>query len=158
MNGQGKKRRKSGERGNAVVEASLLVPWILFLFMGVFDFGFYAYALIATENAARVAALYTSSNLVIARQEWMAPSPPSKPGACQYVLGELKKLPNVGTNLTGCSALPVKVTVYQPTPQADGSFSSRVSVTYQSVQLFSLPWMMGRLTATRTAEMRVLSF
>jgi Flp pilus assembly protein TadG len=42
--------------GNSIVEFSLMAPWILFLFAGAFDWGFYAYALISVQNAARVAA------------------------------------------------------------------------------------------------------
>jgi Flp pilus assembly protein TadG len=48
------------ERGHAMLEAALLLPWVLFLFVGAFDLGFYNYALISTQNAARVAAWYTS--------------------------------------------------------------------------------------------------
>src|SRR5260370_41507229 len=51
-------RRRQGQRGNAIIEASLLAPWMLFLFVGVLDLGFYTHAAIATENAARVAAQY----------------------------------------------------------------------------------------------------
>ena len=39
-----------------------MAPWIFFLFMGTLDFGFYAYAIIATQNAARVAVMQTSLN------------------------------------------------------------------------------------------------
>src|SRR5947207_14797502 len=48
------------ERGHAVIEVSLMAPWIFFLFMGTLDFGFYSYAIIATQNAARVAVMQTS--------------------------------------------------------------------------------------------------
>jgi TadE-like protein len=36
----------------------MLLPWVLFLFVGAYDWGFYAHALISTENAARTAALW----------------------------------------------------------------------------------------------------
>jgi hypothetical protein len=147
--------RRRNQRGNAVIEASLLMPWVVFLFLGAFDFGFYAHALISTENAARAAALYTSTNFNIAQAEWLSPAPPSQPGACQYVLGELRKLPNVGDGVTNCNALPVRMAVAQPIAHPDGSFSTRVSVTYQTVPLFALPWMPGRLTMTRSVEMRI---
>lgn len=149
------KRRRWNQRGNAVIEVSLLMPWVVFLFLGVFDFGFYAYALISTENAARAAAMYTATDFSIAQGEWLAPVPPSQPGACQYVLGEMRKLPNVGDRVTDCNALPVRMLVAQPIANADGSYSTRVSVTYQTVPLFPLPWMPGRLTMTRSAEMRI---
>ena len=35
---------------------------IFFLFVGVFDLGFYTYAAVCTENAARLASLQTASN------------------------------------------------------------------------------------------------
>jgi len=48
---------RTKNRGSAVVEAALMMPWLAFLFMGVFDFGFYAYASICTQNAARAVAV-----------------------------------------------------------------------------------------------------
>jgi len=33
--------RRLGQRGNAIIEASLLAPWMLFLMVGVLDLGFY---------------------------------------------------------------------------------------------------------------------
>jgi Flp pilus assembly protein TadG len=48
-------RRRSG---NSIIELTFMMPWLLFLFVGVFDFGFYAYALIATQNAARAVAIH----------------------------------------------------------------------------------------------------
>jgi len=39
------------KRGHGVMEATLLVPWILLLFAGTADFGAYGYALIHTQNA-----------------------------------------------------------------------------------------------------------
>ena len=47
-------RGDRSESGNSVVEVALMAPWIFFLFVGVFDFGFYAYAGICMENAARI--------------------------------------------------------------------------------------------------------
>ena len=55
------RRRNGRERGNAVIEVSLLAPWIFFLLVGILDLGFYSYAAIATENAARVAAQYAAA-------------------------------------------------------------------------------------------------
>src|SRR5690348_3763138 len=53
------KPRRGREGGHAVLEAAFLMPWLIFLFIGAFDMGFYSYALICTENAARVATMYT---------------------------------------------------------------------------------------------------
>ena len=55
-------RDKSRERGHSILEVALFLPWLFFLFFGVLDAGFYAYAFISTASAARVAALYTSSS------------------------------------------------------------------------------------------------
>lgn len=153
MEGEERKRRKA--KGNAVIEVTLLMPWIAFLFMGVFDFGFYAYALISTENAARAATLYLASSYSLVVDEWQNPAPSSLPGACQVVLGEMRRLPNVGSSVTSCSALPVQVTIHQPAAQADGSYTARVTVAYRTIPLFPLPWMTGQLTMRRSVEMRV---
>ncbi len=48
--------------GHSVLEFAFFLPYLLFLFVGTFDWGFYSWALLATENAARTAALYTSSS------------------------------------------------------------------------------------------------
>jgi len=54
--------RRRNRRGSNAVEFALLVPWYLFLFIGAFDFGFYSYSLIATQNAARVVGMYCSGS------------------------------------------------------------------------------------------------
>ena len=50
------RRIRPRQRGSALVEISLLAPWILFLFVGMFDMGMYTYSMIGVENAVRVAA------------------------------------------------------------------------------------------------------
>src|SRR5438128_767679 len=50
------RHRRRRQDGHAVIEIALLAPWIFFLFAGTLDMGFYLSALIATQNAARVAA------------------------------------------------------------------------------------------------------
>jgi len=148
-------QKRRGAGGNAVIEVSLLMPWIVFLFIGVFDFGFYTYAFTCTQNAARAATLYLSTGFGLARSEWASPAPATSPGACQVVLGEMRRLPNVGAAVTGCSALPVQVTVHAPVLELDGSYFTRVTVTYQTVPLFPLPFMAGRMTISRDVRMRI---
>jgi hypothetical protein len=63
---------KRRDRGHAVVEISLLAPWILFLFVGTLDLGFYSYALICTQKAARVAVTHTSSRSATAADSAIA--------------------------------------------------------------------------------------
>ncbi len=134
-----------------MVEIALLSPWIFFLFMAIFDFGFYAYALISVENAARVAAIYTSSSPTAAGDST---------GACVQALEELRMLPNVSTNVMACTAAPVRVTATalagplcpEIVPTA---LCTRVAVTYTGVQLFPLPGLTGQMTVTRVVEARV---
>ena len=52
---------RKNRRGGSALELAFFLPWYIFLFIGAFDWGFYAHALISAENAVRVAVLYTSS-------------------------------------------------------------------------------------------------
>jgi len=145
---------RRNQRGNAVIEVALMAPWIFFLFVGIFDVGFYCYAAICTQNAARVAALSFAQTSTI--------SP------CTAALGELNTLPNVSAST--CDALPVQVTATKlngsacpdsATPSglnyAGTPFCVQSSVTYQTMPLFPIPGVLtGRMTLTRTAEMRIM--
>jgi Flp pilus assembly protein TadG len=148
--------RISQQRGQATVEVALLAPWVFFLFVGVLDFGFYAYALIATQNATRAAAAYTSSGLTASNDA---------AGACtQYVIPELKSLPNM-SGVTACSSLPVQVTagcLSCPNGYAsigtssDGSPAAQVTVQYRTIPLIPIPGLlMQQYTVTRTVQMRI---
>ena len=140
--------RRSGKlrgcRGHAVIEVALLSPWIFFLFMGTLDMGFYTHAMIATQNAARAAAAYTSRSALTATDA---------SGACRYALTELKAMSNV-RNLKTCNASPLVVTASSVTG-ADGSPASSVSVTYRSNKMIPIPGLTGRLNITRTVQMMV---
>lgn len=143
--------KNSVRYGHAAIEVALMSPWILLLFIAIFDFGFYAYAAICTQNAARIAVLATAG----------APGTAgSQPIGCSHALEEMRMLPNVAglANNYACGALPLIVTV---TPFTDTDTTpkpaSRVAVTYQTVQLFPLPFLMGRMTLTRVAEARVFA-
>src|SRR6185295_11177579 len=50
-------RNRQREKGSALIEMAFMMPWIAFLFVGVLDMGFYSYAAIATQNAARAMAI-----------------------------------------------------------------------------------------------------
>ena len=106
----------------------MLMPWYAFLFVGAFDWGFFAHALISTESAARVAALYTSKSAATAADQTTA---------CTLVLRELSVASNVPLSGT-CDALPVIVTASQVTG-ADGQSATQVTVTYQSLSLIPIP-------------------
>ena len=138
-------------RGNALVEVTLMVPWIFFLFVGVLDFGFYSYAMISVENAARVAALRMASDASSA-------SDPSI--ARQYVCAELRNLPNAQFNAadSSCSSTAVVVTVpAQPFAGADGLAATEVAVTYTSMQMIPIPGLVDKqFTVTRLVQSRIL--
>ena len=145
-------------RGQAVVELALLAPWTIFLFIAVFDFGFYAYALISVEDAARVAATNASSS-VVAAADPMVP--------CASVAAELKTLPNVGAVTCACVASSCTAGPYITvnssyltgvSPVAagvDGEPAVEVSVTYQSMSLIPLPFLRGNYAFTRRVEMKL---
>jgi Flp pilus assembly protein TadG len=142
---------RESERGSSIIEVTLLAPWIFILFMGIINFGFYAYAMIAVENAARVAALHTSATSL--------PNDAQKQTfACNHVLSELSYLPNVkNLGAWDCTALPLDVSV-DPVTAPDSADqiapASRVTVSYRSAQLFRIPGITDRLTVNRIVEMR----
>jgi len=161
-------RRRKTQSGNAMVEVALMTPWIFFLFVGIFDFGFYAFSIICTENAARAAALQTAAS----------PSAQSDVLACNAAWKEMNFLVNVAGATQDCTQLPVKVvrrtlcnkgtvvpnTIVCEAPGcADcgsdpGAASSQVAVTYQSDAFFPIPGILtSQLTLTRIAEMRILA-
>jgi Flp pilus assembly protein TadG len=137
-------RPKHRDRGSAVIEMALIAPWFLFLFIGVVDVGFYCYDLIAVENAARVAAEYTSSGTSLAADQ---------SGACQKVRDELASLPNIPST---CDSLPLQVTATSGAGLAGLGTASTVTVTYQTQQLIPIPALLqGQFTFSSTAVARV---
>lgn len=152
--------KRAGRRGHSVIELTLLLPWFLFLFVGAFDWGFFAWALISTENAARVAATYTSSNTGTVADS---------SGACAFAMAQLAYAPNVGSNpginstngigsgSSACTGSPVTVTASSVTGP-DGSPASQVSVTYRTPVLVPIPGLLsGQVNITRVVQMRVRS-
>jgi len=154
------RNRRQREKGSALVEVALMMPWIAFLFVGVLDAGFYGYAAICTQNAARAVAI-NSARLG-----------GDTSTACNVALAELSGLPNMGS-VNSCAAAPVWV----PTPLIldDGSTpacadcagsgaspiaaskSIQASVTYQTLQMIPIPGVLrGQLTLTRLAEARII--
>lgn len=138
------RRRRCLKSGHAVIELTLLTPWIFFLFMGAFDMGMFSYALISAQNAARAGATYTSRHSSTADDS---------AGACYYALQELKGLSNV-RNLSKCDAAPLHVTA-SAINGADGTPASEVSVKYQTDKLIPIPGLSGQFTFTRTVKMKV---
>lgn len=140
---RGKKRLFGSERGTAAVEVALLLPWIVVSFMAVLDFGFSAYALIATQNAARVAATWGSASS--ANRDALTSSV-----ACgTYALPLFKYAP---TPVTACGSSLSATS----TPYSIGSIDYvQVAVGY-TVNLMAIPGIMpGSITITRTVAMPV---
>jgi len=143
------KTERNHDRGNAVIEVALLAPWIFFLFLGVIDVGFYYYAAINVENAARVAAMYTSSAYGALTDSTTA---------CSLVLQEVKSMPFTGGAPTNCSGANLQVTLSAPqTTGLDGIAvpMTQVSVTAKTLPMFPIPGLTGQLTITRTVQMRL---
>jgi len=160
------RNRRKREKGSALVEMAFMMPWIAFLFVGIFDFGFYSYAAIATQNAARAVAIQSANGGAV--------------NICQSAKNELGFLPNVpGTSCAGtqagvsnatpiwvCTGILTNTTaVVCGLPTAicadcalDNAASSiKAVVTYMSVPMVPIPGVLtGRLTLTRIAEARII--
>jgi len=134
---------------------ALLMPWYIFLFVGAFDWGYYAHALISTESAARVAAQYASTSQTTAVDST---------GVCTFALEELRIVPNVGSSTTcgGSSPVSVSTALIGPgqtnTNSADGQLAAQVSVQYTTLQLIPIPLLLNnQATFYRTVQMRLRS-
>jgi uncharacterized protein (UPF0333 family) len=137
-------------RGQAVVEVSLLVPWMVFAFIAAFNFGIFAYSLISTQNAARTGAIYASQSLSVAQSASIVSQ------VCPYVLGELGDAPGVGSGVSTCTGSPVTVTVTTQVPGSGNMNTVKVSVTYNTMQMIPLPGLMaGSLAIKRTVELPI---
>ena len=148
-----------------MVEVALMAPWIFFLFIGVFDFGVYAYSCICAQNAARAAALSNASNGAI-----------DNTSACLAALAELNRLPNTAGETSNCPTTAGTVTDARPVAVwvdklcqfgciatcADcgvdaAAISARATVVYRTIQLIPIPGVLaGRTTITRAVEMRYM--
>ncbi len=146
---------KSHRRGQALIEASLLVPLVFFLFLGLTNFGFYVYAFITVGNAARTAAQRTANAAFRNNQSV----------ACEAAVREMRTLPNVST-LPGnydCQSTAFQVTMGDPASpgtnyneRLSDTPAARVNISYETIQLFPLPFMDGKMTINRTAVMRLM--
>jgi Flp pilus assembly protein TadG len=139
--------RRSSRRGAALVETAFALPWLFFLFVGAYDWGFFSYALLATQNGARLAALYTSSS---------STSAADSSGACTYALPEFYYLPNMGSQVTNCSASPLVVTATSTSTGPDNQPASSVTVTYTLTGMVPIPGLLrSSNTISSVVEMRV---
>jgi len=134
--------RKS--RGAAMMELALFSPWIIFLFVGTLDWGFYAYSLITLETATRNAASWNANYN----------TPTDTYTACQIVTSEMQTLVNMG-GVTTCTGNPVSVSATQETGP-DSEPAAQVSVTYTTPSLIPIPGLLaGQFTITRTVQMKL---
>jgi hypothetical protein len=115
--------------------------------------GYYAHALISTENAARVAAEYASTS---------ASNAANSTGVCTFALQELSVVPNVAGVTTCSGTSPVRVTTaligpgQSDTNSADGQLAALVSVQYTTLQLIPIPLVLNnQATFYRTVQMRL---
>jgi hypothetical protein len=121
-----------------------MLPWLVFTFIGILDFGFCSYSLIATQNAARIVAMYgaaSSSNLAnIASVK------------CGYAADALKYAP---TPVTDCGS---NLSVMTSSNTTYAAFTEvQVTVTY-TVTLMSIPGIMpGSLAISKTVTLPVRS-
>jgi Flp pilus assembly protein TadG len=139
--------RRALSRGGATLELALLSPWVFLLFIGALDWGFYGYSLISLQAATRSAILYTSTSSTTATNSTMA---------CTIVLGELRKLSNIGTSTTTCGTNPVVTATSITGP--DSAAAAQISVQYQTPALIPIPGLLAKqFTITRIAKMRIRS-
>jgi Flp pilus assembly protein TadG len=136
------KRRRS--RGGAMLELAILSPWIVFLFIGVFDMGFYAYSMITLETATRSAAAWNSAAASIDAAK-----------ACTIALDEMQTLINMSGVTTCSGGSPVRAAATAVTgPDAEAAV--RVDVTYTTPQLIPIPGLIkGQFTITRSVTMKL---
>lgn len=139
---------RSRRSGTAAIEVSLLLPWMVFCFIGALDWGFFSYALITTANATRVAAEYTSTN---------ASTASSAAAACQDVLPDFQNLPNIGANVSSCSASPLILTAVASTGP-DGANASTVEIAYTTRSFIPIPGILASsVTIVSKVQMRLRS-
>jgi Flp pilus assembly protein TadG len=150
----GSDRGRAGNRlrrGTALIEFCFILPWYVFLFVGAFDYGFYSYSLISTTTAARVAGYYC------AKADGTCPA--GNTAMCNYAIGQLQNLPNMGTAVTACDASPLTVTpAYDATGAScpDGNGCVTVTVAYDTPHLIPIPGLLpSQLTITKATTMRL---
>ena len=129
----------------------MFLPWYLLLFIGAFDWGFFAHGLISTESAARVGAL--SNQLSFTSATYNQTSAYS--AACTYVLSELRTAVNISSSLTTCTSLPVIVTATEVTGP-DSANAAQVTVEYQTQNLIPIPGVLkSQYTFYRVVKMKL---
>jgi hypothetical protein len=131
--GSRSKQRLGSRQGQAALEVGLLLPWLVISFMAVLDFGFCAYGLIATQNAARIGAAWGSATSANAQSSNLSTK------VCGYAIDALQYAPNVGSSVTTCAgSSPIRVSTTYNAQGADNLPTLTVTVTY-TVTLMAIP-------------------
>lgn len=148
MSNDCKVRERDGRRGNSIVEFAFLVPFYVFLFIGIYNLGVDCYALVSLQSAARTAAVYCSTNTCTTGS--------TDTTVCSFAIDALRGLPNVGSSVSTCSS-PITVSVSSVTGP-DSASAVAVTVNYALPAFANIPGVLsGQYTAHRTVEMRVAS-
>ena len=128
-----------------MMDMALLSPWIIFLFSGLFDWGFYASSLITLETAARNAASWNANH-----------NTPNDVGtACTIATSEMQSLVNMGGVTTCGAGTPVAVSAAQVTGP-DNDPGAQVAVTYTTPSLIPIPGLLAKqFTITRVVTMKL---
>ena len=139
--------RRRRRHGGSALELCFFLPWFIFLFVGAYDWGFYAHGLVSTANAAKALGHYASK----APGTWNATT------GCQLAIGELKIAANINNSLD-CTTSPLIVTETDldgttGTPTPDGQPAAYVIVQYQSVPVIPVPGLMPGQPTFRSAVM-----
>jgi len=125
------------------------------LFVGVLDFGFYAYQFITIENATRAAALLTSQSLTSANDQT---------DACALVLNQLQGTISYGRtlpatcndNVQTCSTKPCLNVAATLVSGPDGQHASQVEVQYATLGMVPIPGVLaGSFIIDRKWQMKV---
>ena len=120
----------------------MMLPWFVSSFICLLDFGYCAYGMIATQNAARAAATWGGASLA----NYTALTATT---ACNAALPFFKYAP---TPVTACGA---NLSATASEPSVNGLSEVTVGVTY-TVNLLSLPPLMpGTFAITRTVTMPI---
>jgi hypothetical protein len=126
------------------MELALFSPWIIFLFVGTLDWGFYAYSLITLETATRSAASWNANHA----------TPNDVDTACRIVTSEMQTLINMSGVSTCGGTSAVSVAASQVTGP-DTENAAQVAVTYTTPNMIPIPGLLGKqFTITRVVTMK----
>jgi Flp pilus assembly protein TadG len=147
-----KSREQAPRRGTATVELAILLPFLVALFLGAFDFARLFYVTITLENSIHNAALFGAQVFDNQNQQWI--------GNQQYWQGPSGQVSGGkgAAELDATSLNPAlsdsNISITSGT-DADGNAVNIVTVTYTFNTLVPYPGLPSSVTITRTAQVRV---